>query len=145
MNVARLAQWLAGAWAGALLCIGLLAAPAAFSTLARQEAGRVAGRMFAHEAYLSLLLGVALLVLERKRASANAEAGKESVLSANVLLLLGTIFCTIAGYFALQPMMAAARTGQGAVPFVALHAASAAFFALKALLVCALAWRLSAR
>jgi hypothetical protein len=53
------------------------------------------------------------------------------------------LFCTVAGYFALQPMMAAARAGQGPWSFAALHVASTAFFSLKALLVLVLAWRVS--
>ena len=145
MRLARFAQWLAGLWAGTLLCIGLLAAPAGFAMLAAQDAGRVAGRMFMQEAYLSLVIGVVLLLIERKRAAADLAPGRARVLTANILLVLGTIFCTIAGYFAVQPMMAAARTGQGAVSFMALHAVSAGFFGLKGLLACVLAWRLSAR
>jgi hypothetical protein len=41
-------------------------------------------------------------------------------------------------------MMEAARAGQGAWSFGALHAVSSGFFALKGLLVLALAWRLGA-
>ena len=62
-----------------------------------------------------------------------------------MLLVLGTLFCTVAGYYALQPMMAQARAGQGAWSFGALHAASLGLFALKALLVLVLAWRLTRR
>ena len=145
MKLARWAQWLAGLWAGVLLCIALLAAPAAFAVLPPADAGRVAGRMFAQEAYLSLLLVVLLFAFERKRALADAKMGKGSVFSTNILLLMGALFCTVAGYFAVQPMMAAARAGQGAWSFAALHAASGGFFALKALLVCVLAWRVGAR
>ena len=61
------------------------------------------------------------------------------------MLTLGALFCTVAGYFALQPMMAAARAGEGAVSFGALHGLSAGFYALKTGLVVALAWRLTAR
>jgi Domain of unknown function (DUF4149) len=145
MSLARWAQWLAGLWAGVLLCIALLAAPAAFAVLQRADAGRVVGRLFAQEAYLSLLLVVLLFAFERKRALADAQSGRGSVLSTNILLLMGVLFCTVAGYFAVQPMMAAARAGQGAWSFAALHGASAGFFGLKALLVCALAWRLGSR
>ena len=145
MTLARWAQWLAGLWAGALLCIALLAAPAAFAVLPSGDAGRVAGRMFAQEAYLSLLLVVLLIVFECKRAQADAMAGRGSVLSTNILLLMGALFCTVAGYFAVQPMMAAARAGQGIWSFGALHAASAGFFGLKALLVGVLAWRAGSR
>jgi hypothetical protein len=63
------------------------------------------------------------------------------VLSYELLLLLGTVFCTVAGYHAVQPLMEAARAGQGRWSFGALHAISSAFFALKGLLVVALAWR----
>ncbi len=144
MTLARWAQWLAGLWAGVLLCIAGLAAPAAFAVLPSADAGRVVGRLFAQEAYLSLLLVVLLFAFERKRAMAAAQAGRGSVLSPNILLLMGVLFCTVAGYFAVQ-MMAAARAGQGAWSFGALHAASAGFFALKALLVCVLAWRMGLR
>jgi hypothetical protein len=41
-------------------------------------------------------------------------------------------------------MMVAARLGQGPWSFGALHAVSGGLFAVKALLVLALAWRLSA-
>ncbi|KNZ33947.1 MAG: hypothetical protein AD742_03895 [Methylibium sp. NZG] len=139
--MARCTQWLAGLWAGALLCIAFLAAPAAFAVLASADAGRLVGRLFAQEAYLSLVLVVLLFAFERKRAMADAQAGRGSVLSTNILLLLGVLFCTVAGYFAVQPMMAAARAGQGTWSFGALHAVSAGFFGLKAVLVCVLAWR----
>jgi Domain of unknown function (DUF4149) len=134
----------AGLWAGVLLAIALIGAPAAFAVLAeRAEAGRVAGHMFAREAYLSLLLAVVLFILERGRARRVAEEGQGSVLSTELLLLAGVLFCTVAGYFALQPMMVAARAGQGALSFGALHALSTVFYGLKTLLVLVLAWRLS--
>jgi hypothetical protein len=47
----------------------------------------------------------------------------------------------VAGYFALLPMMAAARAGQGPLSFGQLHAVSAVFYGVKVLLVLALAWR----
>jgi hypothetical protein len=66
--------------------------------------------------------------------------------SANMLLALGALFCTIAGYFALQPMMEAARQGlPGAMSFGLLHGASSVFFLLKGLLVAALLWRVLGR
>jgi len=59
------------------------------------------------------------------------------------VLALGAVFCTVAGYFALQPLMAAARAGQGTLSFGQLHAISAAFYALKLVLVALLAWRVA--
>jgi hypothetical protein len=119
-------------WLGALLAIALLAAPAAFSTLGSADAGRVVARLFAHEARLSLGLGVVVVLLERRRVR---------TFSPPMLLALGAVFCTVAGYYALQPMMAQARLGQGSWSFGQLHTASLAFYGLKTLLVAVLAWR----
>lgn len=141
----RLRILLPSLWAGVLLCIALIAAPAGFATLPAADAGRVAGRMFMLEAYLSLALALVLFVLERGRARSAAAAGRGSVFSAELALLLGTLFCSVAGYFAVQPVMQAARAGQGSVSFATLHMISAGFFGLKALLVLALAWRAAAR
>ena len=134
---------LAGIWAGVLLCVGAMAAPAAFAVLVPMDAGRLVGRLLAQEAYLSLALAVLLLVIERGHSRQAAAAGAGSVLSATILLVLGTLFCTVAGYFAVQPMMAAARAGQGPWSFGALHAISGGFFVLKGLLVLTLSWRLA--
>ncbi len=141
----QVGAWLAGIWAGVLLGIAFIAAPAPFVTLASADAGRVVARIFAHEAYLSLAFALLLYLIVRKQAHFAAAAGKGSVVSANVLLVLGTLFCTVAGYFALQPMLEAARAGQGRFSFGALHGASMGFFALKGLLVLLLAWRLAGR
>ena len=143
MLALRLRMLLPALWAGMLLCIALMATPAPFATLAPADAGRVVGRIFAEEAYVSIAIAVLLFLLERRFARDAAEAGKGSVLSTNLVLLLGTLFCTVAGYFAIQPMMVAARAGQGAVSFAALHGVSMGFFALKILLVCSLAWRVA--
>ncbi len=138
----RLGAFVAGLWAGALMCIGFIAAPSAFAVLASADAGRVVGRMLALEAYLGLALAALLYIVVRRQARRAAEEGKGSVVSVNVLLVLGTLFCTVAGHFAILPMLEAARAGQGAYSFAALHGVSVAFFALKAALVLALAWRL---
>ena len=145
MLAARATAWLAGLWAGVLWGIGLIGAPAVFATGARDVAGRAVARMFMQEAYLSLALAVILFVLLRNAARKAAEAGVGSVFDANMLLALGTLFCTVAGYFALQPMMEAARAGQGSLSFGALHGISAGFYGLKAVLLSVLAWRLTWR
>lgn len=138
---AGLAALVAGMWAGILLCIGVVAAPAAFATLASADAGRFVGRVFEQEAYGSLAVALLLFAVERQRSGRAALAGTGSVFSPNLLLLLGCMFCTVGGYFAVQPMMASARLGQGALSFGALHAISGGFFVLKGVLVLALAWR----
>jgi hypothetical protein len=132
---------LPGLWAGGLLCVALLATPAPFALLSQADAGRVVARILAHEAYTSLGLGVLLLVLERLAARRTADDEQGSQFSAGMALSAGALFCTVAGYFALQPMMPLARAGQGPLSFGQLHALSAGFFVLKACLVLALAWR----
>ncbi len=125
-----------------MVAIGGISAPAGFAITVPDIAGRIAGRMFAQEAYFSLALSMLLLVLLRRQ----ARGGSGPVLSANMLLVLGALFCTVAGYFALQPMMAAAKAGQAFVlSFAALHGMSAGLYVLKSVLVLVLAWRLTAR
>ena len=127
-----------------LLGVGLIGAPAVFASGVPELARTVVGRMFAQEAYLSLALGVLLLVMVRTKARVDAAAGAGSVFSTDLMLVLGTLFCTVAGYFAIQPMMEAARAGQGRLSFGALHAISAGFYLLKTLIIAALAWRQTA-
>lgn len=117
-----------------LLCLGTLATPAPFALLPREVAGRVAGRMLAGEAYASLVLTVMFVLIERRLRGAVRP-------SAEMLLAFGALFCTVAGYFAVLPMMEAARAGQGPWPFAVLHAVSNGFFVLKGVLVLVLAWR----
>ena len=99
--------------------------------------------MFAVEAHLSLVIAVLLLILHRaSRRSSADRTERMNLLDTDLLLLLSTLVCTIAGYFVIQPMMAAARAGQGSLSFGALHGLSAAFYGLKAILVLVLSWRL---
>lgn len=137
----RLMRLLPAVWAGVLLCVALIATPAPFATLAVPDAGRVVGWIFAREAPSSLALGLILLLWERRAARLRADQGQGSQLSADMVLALGALFCTVAGYYGLQPLMAAARAGQGSIGFGQLHAASLGLFGLKLLLVIVLAWR----
>jgi hypothetical protein len=139
--VSAWARALAGAWFGLLAAIAFIAAPSAFATLARADAGRYVARVFALEAWASLAIALLLLFAEQRRARVDAHAGRGSVMSGATLLLFGAIFCTVLGRFGIEPMMAAARTGDGVWSFGALHAASTALYAVKALLVLVLAWR----
>ena len=139
--VERLRRLLPGLWAGVLLCVALVATPAAFATLGPAEAARVVARVLASEAYASLALGVVVLVWERLLARRRAIAGLGSQFSVGMVLALGALLCTVAGYFAVQPAMGAARAGQGALSFGQLHAVSSAFYLVKVGLVLALAWR----
>ena len=145
MLLSRLRCLLAGLWAGMIVTLGAIGAPALFALLERGMAGRVAGRYFMIEAHAGLAIGVLLLLIERRLAGHAADAGQGSRFSADLALVLGALFCTVAGYFALQPMMEQARQGQGALSFGQLHGIASAFFVLKAALVLALAWRATGR
>ena len=142
--VERLRRLLPGVWLGAMAAVAAIGTPAAFALLDRADAARIVARLLAQEAHLSLAAGVALLVLERVAARRRAVAGVASQFSIGMVLALGALFCTVAGYFALLPAMEAARAGQGRWSFGQLHAASATLFGIKLLLVAALAWRASA-
>jgi hypothetical protein len=107
--VSRWRLLLPALWAGLLLTIALVAAPSAFAVLPQADAGRVVARLFAIEAEASIAFAVLLFLIERRDAAAAAGAGQGSVVSAPMLLLLGTLMCTVAGYFALLPLLEAAR------------------------------------
>lgn len=137
----RLRRLLPGLWAGLLLTVALVAAPSAFALLPPAEAARVAARLLAIEAHTSLLLAVLLLALERLAERHQSNEGRVQHFSVGMALALLALFCTVAGYFAVQPMMAAARVGQGAFNFGQLHAISAGFYLVKSGAALALAWR----
>jgi hypothetical protein len=137
----RIRVVLVALWLGLVVTLATVAAPTAFAVLERTLAGRVAGQMFRIEATVGLGLAMLLFLIERHTASQRAAAGQGSALSAEIVLVLGALFCTVLGYFALQPLMEAARAGQGAYSFGMLHGVSSALFALKGLLLLALLWR----
>lgn len=138
---ARLQALVAALWGGFLLCVAFAAAPSAFAVLERANAGLFVGRLFSVEAQLSLAAALVLMLLERRQARDAVDAGAvSSVFSAKLLLPAVALFCTIAGYYGLQPLMADARAGAGIASFGALHGASLAFFGIKGLAVLALAW-----
>ena len=139
--IERLRRVLPALWAGLLLCIAGLATRAPMALLDKADAGRVVGSIFLQEAWLSLALALLLLAIERTRARRAAQRGQGSILSAEMLLVLGTAFCTVLGYFVVQPLLVAARAGQGGMTFGQLHAVSLSLFGLKTVLVLVLAWR----
>ena len=129
-------------WLGLVVTLALVAAPTLFAMLDRVVAGRLAGQMFRIEAYTSLVAAVVLLLLERRRW--RYQAG--TPLSPEILLVAAALFCTVLGYFGLQPMMDAAKAGLSTPwGFGVLHGVSTAFFASKGFLLLALLWRLAGR
>jgi len=138
----NLRRLLPGLWFGLLLAIALIATPAANGALDRVAFGAVARAIFAREAPASIVLGVLLLMIERRDAFRRHEATGASQFSLEMTLLVTALFCTVMGYYGLQPMMEQARVGGGTgLTFMQLHAISLAFFGVKGLAVLALAWR----
>ena len=140
----RAGAWLAGVWAGIMLGVGAIAAPTLFQLLPRVDAGRIAGRLFSLEATAGVCIGALLVLVGLPLGRDRAERGRGSRFGAELMLALGAVGCIVAGHYALQPMLEAARAGQGRLSFGVLHAVSSGFFALRLLLVGALAWRLTA-
>jgi len=143
-TLARAGAWLAAAWAGTMAGIGGIAAPALFQLLPRADAGRVAGRVFAVEATAGVCVGAVLVLVGLQLGRLRGEEGQGSRFGAELILALGAVACIVAGHYALLPMLEAARAGQGSLSFGALHALGSGFFALRFVLVAALAWRLMA-
>ena len=141
MFLCRLRTLLAALWLGLVATLGAAVAPTLFAMLERTEAGRITGQLFRIEAHVGLGLAVVLFLIERRLASQRMAAGRGSVMSLNLLLVLGALFCTVLGFFALQPMMEAARQGQGSFSFGALHGASSTLFLVKGVLLLGLVWR----
>ena len=135
----RAQSLLAALWGGLLLCVAGLVMPSAFAVLERAQAILLAGRMFSLEAQISLAAALLLMMMERR----HARDGQGRAASAEFLLPAGAMFCTVAGYYVLQPMMEAALAGASGMSAMALHGLSMSFFALKTGLVLVLAWRLS--
>lgn len=131
-------------WAGSLWTIGYVVAPALFSTLADKVlAGTIAGRLFQIEAWVSVACATVLIALIMF-GKTDGHSIKRSPL---LFIVCAMCFCTLVGYFGLQPFMAALRdaAGPGGVmnsdarmKFGILHAASAAFYLIQSLLGVAL-------
>lgn len=145
VNHRRLGNLVAGLWAGMLLGTALIGTRAGFVVAPRELAGRLTGFMLEREAAFSLVLGVLMLIIVRLQARNDGSRQGGSVMSANVLLVMGALFCTVLGHHGLQPLIDSARAGQGAVSFGVLHGVSVGLFGLKTLLLIALTWRLSAQ
>lgn len=137
-----LRRLLPGAWFGLLAAVAFIAAPVAFQVLDKGTAGVFVRRLFAVEAPTSLALGVLLLFVERRAGLDRHQATGASQFTAEMMLVLGALLCTVAGYYGLLPMLEAARAGESsALSFGQLHGLSTAFFGVKGLLVLALAVR----
>ena len=133
----RIRHLLITAWVGSLWTIGYLVAPTLFMTLAdRVLAGTIAGKLFRVEAWVSVLIGICLLLILRVRRPGEPQRAMMFKLVAAMLA------CTLLGYFALQPSMAALREaavggvveGAARTKFGLLHGIASALYLIQSLL-----------
>jgi hypothetical protein len=148
--IQRLFLILAGLWVGSLCTVGFLVVPTIFANLQdRQVAGMIAAAIFQAEAYLSVLVCVALLLLANfliKRSIENYRSVRWVIL---VLLLISALTC-----FGIIPYMNGLRTealllgmpvmaSPSAALFGRLHGISSGLFLLQSVLGLWIVWRLS--
>ncbi len=146
----RLFILIAGVWVGSILAVGYLVAPVIFSTLTdRQVAGMVAGSVFKTEAYLSILICIALMVLANLLVTRGLNQYR--VIR---LLLLGMLVCSAAASFILIPWLDTLRDqallegmpvmlSPSADLFRTLHGVSSVLFLIQSALGIYLVWRLT--
>ncbi len=146
----RLFVLIAGAWVGSLFTVGYLVVPTIFNSLQdRQVAGMIAAAIFQAEAYFSVLVCVALLLLVNaliKRNVTNYRSIRWVIL---VLLLISAVTC-----FGLIPYMDALRqealllgvpvkASPYASLFGRLHGISSGLFLIQSLMGLWMVWRLT--
>ena len=146
----RLFILIAGVWVGSILAVGYLVAPVIFSTMTdRQVAGMVAGSVFKAEAYLSIIICIALMVLANLLVTRGLNQYR--VIR---LLLLGMLVCTAAASFILIPWLDTLRDqallegmpvmlSPSAELFRTLHGVSSVLFLIQSALGIYLVWRLT--
>ena len=138
MNRVVTLQWLIAAlWVGSLWTVGYLVAPTLFATLSDTVlAGTIAGKIFRVEAWLSVACSVLLFAL-------NKFGLPQSPSQRRILRLVGAMLaCTLAGYFGLQPTMAALReaapagvlSGAARTQFGILHGVASVLYLAQSLL-----------
>ncbi len=146
----RLFILVAGLWVGSILTVGYLVAPTIFGTLTdRQVAGMVAGSIFKVEAYLSIIICIALMVLANLLVNRGLTQYKMIRIT-----LLGMLLCSVAASFVFIPWMNNLRDqallngmpvmlSPSADVFGKLHGASSIVFMIQSALGLFLVWRLT--
>ena len=146
----RLFVLIAGVWVGSLFTVGYLVVPTIFANLQdRQVAGMIAAAIFQAEAYVSVVVCVALLLMANALIKRNIENYRSTRWVILVLLLISAITC-----FGLIPYMDALRqeallmgipvmASQSAILFGRLHGISSGLFLIQSLLGLWMVWRLT--
>jgi hypothetical protein len=136
----RLARTLAALWTGSLCTICAIAAPLAFATLERHEAGRLAARFFHVSAWLGVALAAAILATAALSRSPRFwfRSDKPS------LWLIGvSALAPLGSELLVNPWMERARAAGDMRAFGMWHGVAAALFLVACVGTLALVWRLS--
>jgi heme A synthase len=146
----RLFLLIAGVWVGSLFTVGYLVVPTIFANLQdRQVAGMIAAAIFQAEAYVSVLVCVALLLLANALIKRKVENYRNTRWAILVLLLISALTC-----FGFIPYMNALRqealllgmpvmASPSASLFGRLHGISSGLFLIQSLLGLWMVWRLT--
>ena len=146
----RLFLILAGLWVGSLFTVGYLVVPTIFANLQdRQVAGMIAAAIFQAEAYVSVVVCVALLLLANALIKRKRDDYRSIRWITLVLLLISALTC-----FGLIPYMDGLRkealllgmpvmASPFAVLFGRLHGISSGLFLIQSVLGLWMVWRLS--
>ncbi|WP_233556213.1 DUF4149 domain-containing protein [Noviherbaspirillum sedimenti] len=131
---------LATLWVGSLWTIGYMVAPTLFATLEdRALAGTIAGRLFAIEAWVTVVCAVLLALLVARAGAAFDQRQRKQVLIVIGVMLL----CTLVSHFGIQPYMAelraavapgASMAGEIQARFGRLHGVSSAIYMVQSVL-----------
>lgn len=141
---------LAGLWVGSLFTVGYLVVPTIFASLQdRQVAGMIAAAIFQAEAYVSVIVSVALMLLANTLIKRQVDYYRSIRWMILVLLLISLLTC-----FGLIPYMDGLRkealllgmpvmASPSAVLFGRLHGISSGLFLIQSVLGLWMVWRLS--
>ena len=141
---------IAGVWVGSLFTVGYLVVPTIFANLQdRQVAGMIAAAIFQAQAYVSVPVCVALLLLANALIKRKVETYRNTRWVILVLLLISALTC-----FGLIPYMDALRqealllgvpvmASPSASLFGRLHGISSGLYLIQSLLGLWMVWRLS--
>lgn len=118
------------AWCGLTWSVGYVVAPVLFAALeGRALAGDIAGTLFLIQAWVSVAVGVVLLVMAMFVPPPPGEVRQTTLAQTDVRIVIAMVICTLAGYFALQPLISTLRAIMSAQAFLATGPSAQAWFA----------------
>ncbi|TVO69216.1 DUF4149 domain-containing protein [Denitromonas ohlonensis] len=113
-TVARLQRLILTLWVGAMWAVAYLVVPVLFSALDNPVlAGSLAGKLFENVAWLGLVCGAGLLVLQFSRGHASP------LPRVVVICIIGMVALVCVGQFVIDPMIAAIKAEAGAAGVMA--------------------------